>query len=134
MNQIVEVNLDIERGTKMKLFQETYRTFAILGISSSQNRFNKKVLLPMMCYWIDNILNCIYLWRVVESFSEYMNSIFFTCITSSIAICFTITWFKWRNMTTLIHTVERLVRQSKQLHVFTLNVFNTHFYELKIHL
>lgn len=118
MNQRVEVDFKTRSlvnnwDTKMKLFKETYRTFAILGISSSQNKFNKKVVLPMICYWIDNILNCIYLCRVVESFSEYMNSIFFTCITSSIVICFTITIFKWKNITTLIHTAEELVRQSK---------------------
>lgn len=95
----------------MKLFQETRRSFAVLGIESTQRILNRRVIVPIMCYWIDNILNCIYLFCVDKSFNEYMDSVFFTCITSSVAICFTITIFKWNKIAAHIAVIEKFVEK-----------------------
>lgn len=97
----------------MKFFRETKRTFAILGISSNQNIFNEKMLMAFTSYWLDNTLNCIFIYREANSFSEYADSAFITSTTTMFAMIFTIIVIKWQNVSELISSIDELAEKSK---------------------
>lgn len=96
-------------STKMNLFQSVEKNFeGFLGISREQHLLNWKILTAFICYWVDNALNCIFLIREVNSFSEIANSIFITSETTTIAICFTIWITQKDKMFHLIDIAEEL--------------------------
>lgn len=96
----------------MKLFQETQRTLAILGIATNQNKINRTAMMIFIVYFIDNILNCVYLCRVVETFSEFTDSVFITSLTTSIPIMFVIFASEWTTVSILITHVGKFIEKS----------------------
>lgn len=85
---------------KLKLFEFTQSSFAILGISPQQSTqnypFNRKILMFLLLYGFMCISHLIYLVRAVgsaNSFAEYTDSIFGTAASISVAIYFVITVF-----------------------------------------
>lgn len=100
---------------KMNFFQTARRNFEILGISPSQSRLNGKVLMAFTSYWIDNTLNCIFLAREVNNFSEMANSIFITTGTTTISTCFTILIINKAKLFRLVDDAEKIIDRGKIL-------------------
>lgn len=97
----------------MKFYRETQRTFAILGLSSNQKTINGRMLMAFTSYWLDNTLNCIFIYREANSFSEYADSAFITSTTTMFALMYTIMVIKWEKVTKLINGVNELVEKSE---------------------
>lgn len=98
---------------KMKLFQETNRSFAVLGIATNQNKFNKKTFMTAMVYLTSNTINCVNIFSGVENFTEYAESILFTSVTMSFFMIFIIMIFQWEHISSLIDMFEEFVEKRK---------------------
>lgn len=87
-------------NVKMQLFQFTQEYFALLGITSKQLTqkypFNYKMWMISFSYGLSSISHMIFFIQAVKSansFTEYIDSIFGTASTISVAIYFLITVF-----------------------------------------
>lgn len=95
----------------MKLFQSVLKKCENLGVSPNQSRLNGKLLMAFTSFWVDNTLNCIFLVREVNNFSEFVNSIFITSGTTTISICFTIFIVKKIKIFRLVDDAEKIAER-----------------------
>lgn len=108
----------------MNFFQESKRSFVTLGITSNERTFNRKALLVIACYCVDDTLHCIHLLRVANTFDEYSESIFTTTTTVMITVLFIVIAIKWKNISELIDGIDELAEKSMVWRHFRLNRFN----------
>lgn len=99
----------------MLAFRETERSFGILGIGSTQNRFNGKMLMTIIACTTDNILNYVYLFYVAERFIDRVDSIFFCSVTTFILLIYIITIFQWEKLSTHIDDVRQFVEEREYI-------------------
>lgn len=97
----------------MNLFQSALKKFENLGISENQSRLNGRVLMTFISYWFDNALNCIFLVREVNNFSEMANSIFITSATTTVSTCFTILIINKAKLFRLKNNAEKAIDRGK---------------------
>lgn len=110
-------------SAKMRFLETVLKKCEILGISPTQSRLNRKSLMALTCYWVDNTLNCIFCIREANTFSEMANSIFITSGTTTISTCFTILVIKKTKIFDLINNAERIVEKGR---IFFSSFWNIH--------
>lgn len=90
----------------MNLFQSVLRNFEKLGICENQNWLNKKLLMTLACYLLNNISNCIFLVREVKNFNETVISIFALSTSTTITTSFIIIIFKATKLFDIVSNAE----------------------------
>lgn len=99
----------------LKLFQFIQTKFAILGfIPNQQSPLNGKTVAALICFWLDNAFNCVFIAVEVDNFVDYTNSIFIICATTGIATCFTIAMIKARKLFELIDFAEKIADRGEK--------------------
>lgn len=96
----------------MELFQFTQNTFETVGIDSTQNPFNRKVLIIFSVCCISIISACIFLFHEANNFMEYSNSIYITTAYLLVTVCYTLLITKMEDTFDLIDNFESTVDES----------------------
>lgn len=93
----------------IKLFQFVQTKLAILGFyPNQQNLFNRKITMAFVCFWLNNALNCVFVFVEVDNFIDYTNSIFIICGTTGIATCYTIAVINARKLFEIFDFAEKI--------------------------
>ena len=100
----------------MKLFQDSQRNFAILGINSNQQTsFDSKFILTYLVNGLGFISSTVFLFYKANTFQEYSNNAYVTTsITTSIAV-FTIVVFKTKALFKFIKNFEDFFEKSEYM-------------------
>ena len=97
----------------MKCFKSAQNNLKVVGIDSNHCRFNKKMLMTFLSYGINNILNFMFLFYGASNSREYTDSMYVTCCTVVIGLCYTIAVFKMKDLFKYIEGCENLIEKSK---------------------
>lgn len=101
----------------MKLFKLIQKKFAKLGITSQQSiqsyRINRKILIALLSYGTNNILNYAFIFNGGHSFVEYTDIICMSATTTMIAINFTILIFKMEKYFEFIDSCNKIATKSE---------------------
>lgn len=100
----------------MKSFQSAERDLEkFWGVIRGQYRLNRKIMIAFTCYWLDNILKCMFIVRDVGSFGELVNSLYEITITIIIATSFTIWIIQLGRLFRIINSIEEVTDRSKKI-------------------
>lgn len=97
----------------MKFYQKTKKSFEFLGLSSNQGMFNRKVSMFLTLFWLDVVLNWMYVFRVAETFGEYAESVFTTTTTTMFTLLYTNMVINWNAVNEVIDGIDKLTERSK---------------------
>ena len=91
----------------MKLFQNSQKTMAILGINSNQQTgFNTRLMITFSMLGLGLISSAIFFFFEANTFEEYSNSAYVTTSIAVCSACFTIFVFKTKTVMELIDDWE----------------------------
>lgn len=101
----------------MYIFQLTQRSFAIMGVYPNlwlrTHAFNGNIIKTYFIYLSSCILFFVYFFRVANSFSQYVISIYMTSATVVVLINFTTLVFQSQSVFEFIENIEKLIEKSK---------------------
>lgn len=111
---------------KMKYFQLAQKYLAFLGISSTQEPINQRILVTSMLYAVTWVSMCAFLIREAISFKEYIDAIFMITATITLYIQFAIIAFQPKKIFTIIEAMENIDESSESAVKFQFNKNVTH--------
>lgn len=97
----------------MKFFQSNQQNLSILGISSIEKPFNRRMMKAYLIYGLSTISANLFLILEANSFSQYTNSVFVTTALAMILICFSMMVFKATELYQFMDDCEEMVVNSK---------------------
>lgn len=96
----------------MKLLQFSQKKLESVGIDSTQNPFNRKILKIFSHFFICNISTSVFLLHEPNNFMEYSNSIFVASAFLLLVVCYTILITKMQDSFKLIANFESAIDKS----------------------
>lgn len=97
----------------MKFFQSTQMNWLILGISSNQYPFNRKILMGFLIFISGISLSLLFILRDAKNYMELTNAIYLTAAMFFGAICTINIAFRMADFFEFIQSCERVVNKSK---------------------
>lgn len=101
------------KKSKMKLFQSIQKSYAILGISQCQPSFNIRILVASLGFGSGIILSNVFLFRDIENWKEFTDTIFVNSSVILVDICFSNMIFKMEKLFQFIDCCEKIFETSK---------------------
>lgn len=98
--------------TKMKLLQFTQEKFEMVGIDSTQNPFNMRILMVISVCCMCIISTSVFLFHDANNFIEYSNSIYLTTATMLIIVCYIVLITKMEYIFVQIQGFESVIDES----------------------
>lgn len=99
--------------SNMKFLRIFQTGVAIGGISSIEQRFNRKTSFVFVIFGLCVTLQCIYIFQTANSFNEYTDCVYKTGTTISILVCYASLVFHKAEVTTYIDGIEKFADKSE---------------------
>lgn len=105
----------------MKYLRSVLKYAALLGISSTQRPFNRRILITFLLYAVNSALYCAFPILEKVGFEEYIIDIYIASATVMVIIFFAIAAFKMANIFTLLGKAEDIAESSEYSHLLILS-------------